>query len=172
MICFSVAKTFCGTITEGSPRQVPHLPLSSCGLAVAVAWASEGFIPRSPVVDFPGLAMKVYTGWLLVVKILFSHSKLRNQPIFAKNILENVKFQNPGELDLSLPPSSDAHNMGHYLWGVERVKRFLNVHLHCIVSNLQMTGKMSILPPTRPGKISADAHVRMPPHCSIVLQHS
>jgi len=37
--------------------------------------------------------------------------------------------------------------MRHYLCGVERVKRFVNVHLHCIVSNLQKIGKMWKLPP-------------------------
>ena len=40
--------------------------------------------------------------------------------------------------------------------GVERVKRFVNVHLHCIVSNLKRISKISMLPP---GQISADAHV-------------
>jgi len=40
--------------------------------------------------------------------------------------------------------------------GVERVKRFVNVNLHCIVSNLKRISKMSTLPP--PGNISADAH--------------
>jgi len=32
--------------------------------------------------------------------------------------------------------------------GVERVKRFLNVHLHCIVSNLKRISKISMLPLT------------------------
>ena len=27
-------------------------------------------------------------------------------------------------------------NMGHFLCSVERIKRFINVHLHCIVSNV------------------------------------
>ena len=27
-------------------------------------------------------------------------------------------------------------NMGHFLCRVERIKRFLNIHLHCIVSNV------------------------------------
>ena len=40
--------------------------------------------------------------------------------------------------------------------GVESVKRFLNVHLNCIVSNLKRISKISILSP--PGKISADAN--------------
>jgi len=56
--------------------------------------------------------------------------------------------------------------MGHYLWGVERVKRFVNVHLHCIVSNLKNISKMSMLPP--PGNISADAHGT---GISLILNH-
>jgi len=40
--------------------------------------------------------------------------------------------------------------------GVERVKRFVNVHLHCIVSSLKRISTISMLPP--PGKISADTH--------------
>ena len=39
---------------------------------------------------------------------------------------------------------------------IERVKRYVNVHLHCIVSNLKTKSKMSTLP--TPAKISADAH--------------
>ena len=39
--------------------------------------------------------------------------------------------------------------------GVKRVKRFVIVHLHCIVSNLKRISKISTLPP---GKISLDAH--------------
>jgi len=38
-------------------------------------------------------------------------------------------------------------NMGHYLWGVQRVNRFVNVHLHCIVSDLKKVSKMSMLHP-------------------------
>jgi len=32
--------------------------------------------------------------------------------------------------------------------GVERVMRFVNVHLHCIVSNLKSISKFSTLPPS------------------------
>jgi len=35
--------------------------------------------------------------------------------------------------------------MGHFLCGVERLKRFVNVHLHCIVSNLKRISKISTL---------------------------
>jgi len=47
-------------------------------------------------------------------------------------------------------------------WGIfcdgERVKRFVNAHLHCIVSNLKIISKMSTLPLL--GKISVDARVQ------------
>jgi len=61
--------------------------------------------------------------------------------------------------------------MRHFLCGVERVKRFVNVHLHCIVSNLKMISKMSTLPP---GKVSADAHGFRYCHCrvSVIMRPS
>jgi len=37
--------------------------------------------------------------------------------------------------------------MGNFRCGVETGKRFMNVHLHCNVSNLKMISKMSTLPP-------------------------
>jgi len=40
--------------------------------------------------------------------------------------------------------------------GVQWVKRFVSVHLHCIVSNLKRISSFDIAPP---GKISADADV-------------
>jgi len=43
---------------------------------------------------------------------------------------------------------------GHFRYGVERAKRFVNVHLHCIVSNMERISKVSSLPP---GKVSTDA---------------
>jgi len=41
--------------------------------------------------------------------------------------------------------------------GLERAMRFVNVDLHCIVSNLKSISKFSTFSP--PGKIPADAHV-------------
>jgi len=38
-------------------------------------------------------------------------------------------------------------NVGYFLFGLERVKRFVKVHLHCIVSNLKIISKMLTLPP-------------------------
>jgi len=38
--------------------------------------------------------------------------------------------------------------MGHFLCGVETVKRSVNVHLHCNVSNLKNTNNMMTLPPS------------------------
>jgi len=66
----------------------------------------------------------------------------------------NIKLKNPGELPPPLPPPTPT-NMGHNLWGVERVSHFVNVHLHCIVSNSKKISKMSMLHP--PGKVFADA---------------
>jgi len=37
--------------------------------------------------------------------------------------------------------------MGHFLRGVETVKRFVNIHLHCNVSNLKQISKMSTFHP-------------------------
>jgi len=37
--------------------------------------------------------------------------------------------------------------MGDFLCGLEWVKRFVNVHLHCIVSNLNTMSEMSTLSP-------------------------
>jgi len=38
-----------------------------------------------------------------------------------------------------------CRNMGHFLCGAESVKQYVNVHLHCIVSSLIWTRKMSTL---------------------------
>ena len=40
-----------------------------------------------------------------------------------------------------------CRNMGHFRYGVERAKRFVNVHLHCIVSNMKRMSKISRLTP-------------------------
>jgi len=36
---------------------------------------------------------------------------------------------------------------GEFLYGDEKMKRFVNVHFHWIVSNMKTIGKMSMLPP-------------------------
>jgi len=46
--------------------------------------------------------------------------------------------------------------MGHFRCGVEMVKRYVNAHLHCIVSSLKWASKMSTLPIS--GKISVNAN--------------
>jgi len=38
-------------------------------------------------------------------------------------------------------------NTGHFLCSVERIKRFVNVHLHCIVSNVPSKGRKYSGPP-------------------------
>jgi len=40
-----------------------------------------------------------------------------------------------------------CHNMGHFLCGVERVKCFVNIHLHCIYSNLKRVRKRLTMSP-------------------------
>ena len=37
--------------------------------------------------------------------------------------------------------------MGNFLYGGERARRFVKVHLHCIVRNLKKISEMSTLPP-------------------------
>jgi len=37
--------------------------------------------------------------------------------------------------------------MGHFLCSVERIKRFVNVHLHCIVNNVASKGRKYSGPP-------------------------
>jgi len=49
-----------------------------------------------------------------------------------------------------------CRKIGHLLCGVEMLKRFVNVHLHSIVSNLKRIGKISAFPSS--GKISANIH--------------
>ena len=49
-----------------------------------------------------------------------------------------------------------CHNMGHFRCGVERVKCYVNPHLHCIVSSLKLASKMSTLPIN--GKFSVNAN--------------
>jgi len=50
-----------------------------------------------------------------------------------------------------------CRNIGHFLCGAERVKRFVYVNLRGVVRNLKQISKMSFLDPL-PGKISADAN--------------
>ena len=38
-------------------------------------------------------------------------------------------------------------NIGHFLCSVERIKRFLNLHLHCIVSSVPSKGRKYSWPP-------------------------
>jgi len=52
-----------------------------------------------------------------------------------------------------------------HFYGVAKAKCFVNVHLHCIVSNLKRRSKMSIL--THPGKIFGDANAVA--YCTVIL---
>jgi len=53
---------------------------------------------------------------------------------------------------ISAPTKRDfcdcCRNTGYFRYGVEKAKRFVNVHLHCIVSNMNSISKIpSLLPP-------------------------
>jgi len=58
---------------------------------------------------------------------------------------------NMSEKEVLLPTkrtfNDSSLNIGHFLRGVARLKHFVNVHLHCIVSNLKRIYKMSAFPP-------------------------
>ena len=47
-------------------------------------------------------------------------------------------------------------NVGHFLCGVAKVKRYVNVYLHLCCQQPEMDNRMSTLP--YPGKIFADDH--------------
>ena len=49
-----------------------------------------------------------------------------------------------------------CRNMSHFLRSEERVKPYVNAHLHCIVSSLKWASEISTLPIN--GKISVNAH--------------
>ena len=54
-------------------------------------------------------------------------------------------------------------NLGHFLCGVEMLKCFVKVHLHCIVSNLKMLSKMSTLPPSGKKFCRRPSHAHVTP---------
>jgi len=74
-----------------------------------------------------------------------------------QNFLENLESAQLNWLDSWKRIFWDCcRNIGHFICGVEGVKRYVNFHLHCTISNLKWTNKMSTFPAR--GKISADAH--------------
>jgi len=79
-------------------------------------------------------------------EISFYTLETKKSTFFAKDVIGKCQISKSRGLG---PPSPlPTHmNMGHYLWGVERAKRFVNVHLHCIVSSLKKISKLSMLPP-------------------------
>ena len=50
------------------------------------------------------------------------------------------------EKDFQIDANGARAFMRHFLCGVETVKRFVNVHLHCNVSNLKIISNMMTLP--------------------------
>jgi len=66
-----------------------------------------------------------------------------------KSISDNRNVENISDKRLRIDVQPAQTN------GVERVKRFVNVFLHCIVSNVKRIGKISKFTPE---KMSADLH--------------
>jgi len=52
----------------------------------------------------------------------------------------------PGELCPPFLPRHPPRGRGHFRYGVERAKCFVNVHWHCIVSNMERISKISSFP--------------------------
>jgi len=62
----------------------------------------------------------------------------------------NLNFRNiPGYCSQQTHFCDCFRNIGHFLSDTERVKRFVKVDLHCIVSNLKRISKISTLPPLK-----------------------
>jgi len=72
------------------------------------------------------------------------------QFVKRKSISDSRSVQNISDKRLRIEVQPAPTN------GVERIKRFVNVHLHCLVRRLNRINKTSTLLPS--GKISADAH--------------
>jgi len=53
----------------------------------------------------------------------------------------------PLEKDSKIDANGARAFMGHCLCGVETVKRYVNIRLHCSVSNLKKISKMTMLHP-------------------------
>ena len=97
--------------------------------------------------------------YLLIVQVHFRHicvnmrqfSKICN----GKYTFVANSYTVPFEKDFKIDANGARAFMGHFLCGVETVKRFVNILLHCNVSNLK---KISTTPTLYPhGKISAGA---------------
>ena len=54
----------------------------------------------------------------------------------------------PPEKDFKIDANGARAFMGHFPCGVETAKRFVNVHLHCNLSNQKEISKMSMLSPS------------------------
>jgi len=66
-----------------------------------------------------------------------------------------IVIRRPGNCAPLCPLVMPVRSRGHFRYGVERAKCFVNVHLYCIVSNIERISEVSSLPL---GKVSADAH--------------
>ena len=59
------------------------------------------------------------------------------------------------------------HNMGNFLCSVEKIKRFVNVQLHCIVSNVHSKVRKYSIPPEL---LRSESEISFSRTCSIPKQ--
>jgi len=80
--------------------------------------------------------------WLFLKRICRKCSKMDSRKFMKrKRISDSRSVEKISDKRLRIEVQPPQTN------GVERVKRFVNVHLHCIVSNLQRIIKISTFPP-------------------------
>ena len=57
-----------------------------------------------------------------------------------------IEIRRPGNCVPLVPLVTPLCRMGHVRYGAKSAKRFVNVHLHCIVSNMERISKISSFP--------------------------
>jgi len=136
-----------GVNDRNIPGYCSQVPTKRIILPFFAIWVSEGFFSGDANCGiFPWVAKKIFPQGAKSGKILFYPLETKISIFFAKNVIG--KCQTSTSRALVLPSALPTPmNMGHYLLGVERVKRFVNLRLHCIVSNLKTMSKMSMFAP-------------------------
>jgi len=57
-----------------------------------------------------------------------------------------IEIRRPGNCVPLVPLVTPLCRMGHVRYGAKSAKRFVNVHLHCIISNMERISKISSFP--------------------------
>jgi len=92
----------------------------------------------SPFLAPSGKNLEKYPGGPHLEKIL--PTPMDREYTFVAN-----SYTVPLEKDLKIDANGVRAFMGHFLCGVETAKRFVNIRLHCNVSNQKKISKMSTL---------------------------